>query len=114
MGLEYFSRTLMLGVVLSASSVSATEVTVPAGHLGSSKMTSRTSAGKSVPNSQKQRRAENIKLKTNDHKVAADTEVTLNKRSPAADKSMDDAGEVLPENIPPAEHQSIALRGVRY
>lgn len=108
MKLETWMQTLLLSAALGAGSVSA--IAVPAERLGGSVSAS---AGKDTPNNGKQRRAEKSKRKTDNHKVAADTEPVLKKRSDAADKSAEGAGEAVPENLPPVEPQSIVLRGVR-
>jgi hypothetical protein len=111
MKLATLTRTLLLGMVLGASPVSATEIAAPAERLGGNENILRPPAARDVSNSQQQRRVEKAKIK--ESKGATDTEAALKKRRAVAEKSTDGAGEAAPENAPPAEPESIALRGVR-
>ncbi len=112
MRLKTLTRTLLLGVALGASpSVLAAEIAAPAERLGDSVGTLRPSAARELPDSWQQRRGE--KSKNKDGKGATDKKAVTKKRSASADSGTGGAGEAVPDNVPPAEPQSIALRGVR-
>ncbi len=110
MRFKALTRIMMLGMALGASPLSlAAESAAPAERPGVGTM--HPSAAGELPDSRQQRRGE--KPKNKDGKGAADKKAVTKKRNAAADSGTVGAGEAVPDNVPPAEPQSIALRGVR-
>lgn len=109
MRFETLLRTLLLGVALGVSPAWAAEL-APAERVGGGADALQSLPAKDVSNSQ-QRRLKKARIKGG--KRAADTEAVLKKDGAAANRNSGEAAAAIPENIPPAEPQSIALRGVR-